>query len=388
MLTGRWPHRNGAEGFGPIRDDIPVLTDLLKPAGYQVGILGKVDHLAPVERFGWDLAVPQSELGLGRDPAAYAAATRSFLTKSSRGPWFLMANAHDPHRPFHGSSDELNGFGAERLAIIPAPSHVFKPGDWDVPGFLPDLQESRRETAQYLSSSRRCDDVVGAVVAELDDSGQADRTLVVFLSDNGMAFPFAKANCYLHGTRTPLVIHWPGVTSPGREDAEHFVSALDLFPTFCDAAGIPIPADVDGRSLATILSGASEPERDHVVTVFHENWGKDRFEMRCIQDGRFGYIWNSWSDGTTRYRAEHMGTDTWRAMERAAADDPAIAARTEFYLQRQPEELYDVRDVDSLEDVSGLPENRDVLAEFRGRVLRWMSDVQDPLIDRFRQVGY
>lgn len=119
MLTGRWPHRNGAEGFGPIRDDIPVLTDLLKPAGYRVGILGKVDHLEPVERFGWDLAVPQSELGLGRDPAAYAEATRSFLTTGSREPWFLMANAHDPHRPFHASSDELNGFGAERLARVP-----------------------------------------------------------------------------------------------------------------------------------------------------------------------------------------------------------------------------------------------------------------------------
>lgn len=268
----------------------------------------------------------------------------------------------------------------------PAPSLVFKPGDWEVPGFLPDLEESRRETAEYLSSSRRCDDVVGAVLAELDDSGQADRTLVVFLSDNGMAFPFAKANCYLHGTRTPLVIHWPGVTSPGLEDAGHFVSALDLFPTFCDAAGIPIPDDLDGRSLTTILSGVSESDRDHVVTVFHENWGKDRFEMRCIQDGRFGYIWNSWSDGATQYRAEHMGTDTWRAMERAAADDPAIAARTQFYLQRQPEELYDVRDVDSLEDVSSLPQNQVVLAEFRGRLLRWMSDVQDPLTERFRQV--
>src|SRR3954471_3329351 len=57
MLTGRWPHRNGAEGFGPIRDDVPVLTDLLRPAGYRAGILGKVEHLEPIERFSWDLAV-------------------------------------------------------------------------------------------------------------------------------------------------------------------------------------------------------------------------------------------------------------------------------------------------------------------------------------------
>lgn len=384
MLTGRWPHRNGAEGFGPIRDDVPVLTDLLRPAGYRVGILGKVDHLAPVERFRWDLAVAQADLGLGRNPAAYAAAARAFFSASDGRPWFLMANAHDPHRPFHGSADEQRAFGP-KLSAVPAPSHVFKPGDWNVPGFLPDLVESRRETADYLSSSRRCDDVVAAILSELDAAGLADQTLVVFLSDNGMAFPFAKANCYLHGTRTPLVIRWPGVTSAGAEESDQFVSGLDLFPTFCEAAGIAMPDDLDGQSLTPVLRGEKQPGRDHVITVFHENWAKDRLDMRCIQNGRFGYIWNSWADGTSRYKAEHMGTDTWRAMEAAAATDPAIAARTKFYLRRQPVELYAIDDVDSLDDVSGRPENRAVLHGFRDQLMQWMIDVEDPLLDRFKQ---
>jgi N-sulfoglucosamine sulfohydrolase len=387
ILTGLWPHRNGAEGFGPIRNEVPVLTDLLRPVGYRVGILGKVDHLAPVERFGWDTAVPQAELGLGRDPAAYAREAASFLQRAAddEAPWFLMANAHDPHRPFHGSTEELRAFG-ERLARVPDPSHVFAPGDWQVPAFLTDLDESRQEIAQYLSSSRRCDDVVAAVLKVLDESGQADRTVVVFLSDNGMAFPFAKANCYLHGTRTPLVVRWPGRTPPGAVDDEHFVSALDLFPTFCDAAGISIPAGLDGRSLTGLLGGSRETGRSHVVTVFHENWGKDRFEMRCIQNGDHGYIWNSWSDGTTEYIAEHMGTDTWRAMERAAETDPAIATRTRFYLHRKPEELYDVADVDSLDDLSDRQESGPILAAFRAQLLTWMTDVEDPLREKFSRV--
>jgi N-sulfoglucosamine sulfohydrolase len=383
MLTGLWPHRNGAEGFEPIHDDVAVLNDLLRPAGYRTGILGKVDHLAPVERFGWDLTVTQAELGLGRDPRQYAAAAERFFASAAGEPWFLMANAHDPHRPFHGSADEVAAWGAERLAAIPAPSHVFKPGDWEVPGFLPDLEESRRETAEYLSSSRRCDDVVAAVLDALDDSGQADRTLVVFLSDNGMAFPFAKANCYLHGTRTPLIVRWPGVTRPGSVDDRHFVSGLDLFPTFCDAAGIAIPDGLDGRTLTDVLAGGTDDTRDHVVTVFHENWGKDRFEMRCIQDGQHGYIWNSWADGTTSYIAEHMHTDTWRAMERAAASQPDVARRTEFYLHRRPEELYAVDDVDSLVDLSTTADSANVLRRFRAQLLAWMTAVQDPLLARF-----
>ena len=48
MATGRFPHRNGAEGFGPIRDDVPVITDVLRAAGYRCAILGKVEHLEPV----------------------------------------------------------------------------------------------------------------------------------------------------------------------------------------------------------------------------------------------------------------------------------------------------------------------------------------------------
>lgn len=51
MMTGRWPHRNGAEGFEPVRDDVPVLTELLKEVGYRTGILSKVVHLAPLEKF-------------------------------------------------------------------------------------------------------------------------------------------------------------------------------------------------------------------------------------------------------------------------------------------------------------------------------------------------
>jgi N-sulfoglucosamine sulfohydrolase len=390
LLTGLWPHRNGAEGFEPIRTDVTVLTDVLRAAGYRLGILGKVDHLAPVEKFGWDFVRAQVELGAGRDPRLYADAMQRFVADAQRDgqPWFLMLNAHDPHRPFSGSPAELAQFGEERLESIPAPSHVFKPGDWDVPGFLPDLPEARTEVAHYLSSSRRCDDVVAAALDVLARAGDADNTVVVFLSDNGMAFPFAKANCYLHGTRTPLIVRWPGVTPAGVVDRTHFVSTLDLFPTLCEAAGVAPPDGLDGRSLTSLLHGGTDASRDHVMTVFHENWGKQRFEMRCVQDGEHGYIWNSWSDGTTAYQAEHMATPTWQAMAAAAERDPAVRARHDFYLHRRREELYAVGDEDSLDDLSGRSGLQPVLAGYRQRLADWMDAVGDPLRDRFRdQVG-
>ncbi|MHC4558273.1 MAG: sulfatase-like hydrolase/transferase, partial [Planctomycetota bacterium] len=204
IMTGRYPHRNGAEGFEPIDINVPTLQEQLHQTGYLNGILGKVTHLAPREKFKWDMVSDFKELGCGRNPELYYQYARRFFQEaaSQDRPFFLMANSHDPHRPFHGSAQEQKKF-AKVLKDIPAPSRVYKDKEIEVPGFLPELPNVRKEIAQYYSSVRRCDDTVGAVIQALRESGQAENTLIMFLSDNGMALPFAKTNCYLHSTRTP-----------------------------------------------------------------------------------------------------------------------------------------------------------------------------------------
>ncbi len=231
---------------------------MLRDAGYLVGILGKVEHLQPEEKFGWDFVRGMRDLGMGRSPQAYGEASAQFMERAANEarPWFLMANAHDPHRPFSGSQEEQDQFSAEARASYPAPSKVFGPEDGvDVPGFLPPLPDVAWEYREYLSSSRRCDDVIAAVLQSLQTAGMAEETLVMFLSDNGIALPFAKANCYLQSTQTPFIVRWLGVTSPGSRQREAFVSMLDLFPTFCEAAGLPEPHGVDGRTLVPLLRG-------------------------------------------------------------------------------------------------------------------------------------
>jgi N-sulfoglucosamine sulfohydrolase len=386
LLTGRWPHRNGAQGFEPIRPGVPVLTDLLRGAGYMCGILGKVEHLQPVARFGWDLVRTRDDLGVGRDPGAYAAAAAALFAEAGQQqrPWFLMANTHDPHRPFHDSEQERAMFDERQRACIPAPSKTFGPQDVDVPGYLPDLPEVRQEIAEYQGSARRCDDVVEALLVALDAAGQRDETLVVFLSDNGMAFPFAKANCYLQSTRTPLVVRWPGRTRPFSIDKQHFVSGLDLFPTLCEAARVQPPPDLDGRSLAPLIEGVDDAGRDHIVTTFHETSARQRFEMRAIQTGRRGYIWNHWSDGTRHYRAENMSGRTWSAMRDAADGDPALRARTEFYLHRMPEEFYDLdTDPHGLHNLIDDPNRAADIGDLRACLLDHLARTGDPLHETY-----
>lgn len=388
IMTGMWPHRNGAEGFEPIDDGITLITQLLKEVGYRVGILGKVGHLEPVEAFGWDLSFGMRELGMGRDPAAYGAAAAQFMVEATAEgrPWFLMANAHDPHRPFAGSEEEQSHFAEQDRATYPPPSKVFGAGDdVEVPGFLPPLPDVAQEYREYLSSSRRCDDVVGAVLSALGDSSDSHGTLVVFLSDNGIAMPFAKANCYLQSSRTPFIVRWPGVTRPGTREDCAFVSMLDLFPTFCEAAGVPTPTDLDGRTLLPLLQGSSSGGRDEVFTVFHETSAKNRYEMRCRQDGRAGYIWNCWADGQREYVAENMWGRSWAAMVEASAQDSQLARRTDFYVHRAPEELYDLaHDPDSLTNLAEDPAWQPTLDAARSALLAWMIKTFDPLLDTYR----
>ncbi len=86
LMTGRYPHRNGGEGFFHLRTTgIPILPDLLRREGYQVGILGKVGHSTPYAEFKWDMTHDMDELGHGRNPSVYGQYASGFLTQAQAG---------------------------------------------------------------------------------------------------------------------------------------------------------------------------------------------------------------------------------------------------------------------------------------------------------------
>ena len=150
------------------------------------------------------------------------------------------------------------GGGGETIADPHPPSRVFEPDEPPIPGFLFDDPVVRKELAHYYSSMRRADDAVGHILQSLEDSGAADNTLVMFLSDHGMPLPFATTQLYHHSTHTPLIVRWPGVAKPGSIDDRHMVSAVDFLPTLLDAVGVEHPNGLDGRSLAPLFRGEGQ----------------------------------------------------------------------------------------------------------------------------------
>jgi N-sulfoglucosamine sulfohydrolase len=383
MWSGRYPHTTRVEGFYQIKDpDYPHLTDLMQAAGYFTGIRGKVPHSTPYHPYpAWDAildTLPDGKPAHPKDLTSYFLSTQAGIAqaKAAQKPFCLNLNISDPHKPFYAEGGKPDPH---------VPSRVFTADEVPVPGFLFDDPAVRTELAEYYSSVRRADDCLGQILRALEESGEDQNTVILFLSDHGMPLPFAKTQLYYHSTRTPLMIRWPGVTLPSSVDDSHLVSAVDLLPTLLDIAQIPHPAGFEGRSFAPILRGEKQTDRDFIVAEYNENAGGDRSPMRSIITRDFAYLFNPWSNGERIMKTATQGTVTYRRMKALAADHPEIAARLHLFDHRLPEELYHYHyDDAALTNLIGKPEHQTAQNQLTQKLESWMVQTKDPLLEVFR----
>jgi N-sulfoglucosamine sulfohydrolase len=387
LLSGRYPHNNGVEGFYPVRNPgYPVLADLLKAGGYFTAIRGKVLHSTPYHPYDWDLVLdklPDGTPAHAKDIKSYRISTEQGIkaARAAGKPFCLLINISDPHKPFYAQ-----GKNGQTVPDPHKPSRVFTADEVPVPGFLPDDPVVRKELAHYYSSVRRADDCAGGVLDALKASGAEGRTAVMFLSDHGMPLPFAKTQLYHHSTRTPWIVRWPGVTKPGAEDRRHMISAVDMLPTLLDIAGIKHPPGMDGRSFLPLLKGGSQDGREMVFKEHNENAGGSRNPMRAVQTKRYLYLFNPWSNGTRIMATATRGTPTYRRMKELAKTDPAVAARLALFDHRVVEELYDVEnDPDARTNLISDPKHAAELQKLRRALEDGMAKSGDPLREVLRK---
>ena len=379
MFSGLYPHSNRVEGFYQVKDpDYPVLCELMQQAGYFTGIRGKVSHSTPYSPFAWDTVLDNGEQKYSpKDVSSYYLSTKAGIeaSREAQKPFCLVINISDPHKPFWGEGAESD-----------QPSLIFTAKDVPLPGFLPDSPAIRKELALYYSTVRRADDCFAGVMRALDESGQSDNTVVIFLSDHGMPLPFAKTQLYHHSTHTPWLVRWPGVTQAGGVDVQHMISSIDLLPTLLDIVDAEHPAGLQGRSFLPLLRGESQTDRELVFKEYNENSGGACHPIRSVQSRQYLYLWNPWSDGNRVFRSATQGTVTYRQMQQLAADDAAVAARLNLLDHRLPEEFYDVSsDPDALHNLIDSPEHQQLIQEFRSHLQQWMQHTSDHALPAFQR---
>jgi len=131
----------------------------------------------------------------------------------------------------------------------------------------------QRYMQDYLGSIAAVDDGVGELLDYLDENGLTENTIVVYTSDQGFYLGehgwFDKRFIYDESFKTPLMVRWPEVISPGTKNTQ-MVQNLDFAQTFLAAANIQAPADMQGESLIPLFEGKTEGFRDAVYYHYYE----------------------------------------------------------------------------------------------------------------------
>jgi N-sulfoglucosamine sulfohydrolase len=380
IITGRLPQHNGVTGFNPITPGVPRLGKVMKDAGYYTGIVMKVDHYAPATNEDWDYI--NNDLRFeGRDPNAYPSMVEEFLTKAAKAgkPFFLIINITDPHRPYAGSDFEYRKLKGN---IPPGPSKVYGPNDIQVPGYLPDTPGMREELKDYYNSVKRCDDSFGKILEAFDKNRNTENSLVMYFSDHGAPLPFAKAGVYRQSVQTPLIIRWPEKIEAGMVDDQHFINGYDFMPTILDIAQIEDPGNMDGKSFSKVLYGKK-------LKGFNTGYGlyfrghTAAFNQRAIHEKKWSYIYNEWS-AWQHGDLDFVGDNNTPVLYPAAETSKEVAQRIEFYLNRPPEEFYDIEnDPWCLNNLASNPDYYDILEKFRLKMFVRLTQTNDPARNSF-----
>lgn len=407
VMTGVYPHKVSQwDGFGKagitedipqsgydIKEGTPTLVKSLKAAGYFTGILAKPNHHQPYSEFPWDIVYGHhkyEDLKHGRDAGLFAKRTEEVVQKAKKEgkPFFLSANVCDPHRPFPGSVAEekrieSGSFGGS----MPKPSHAYTSDEVETLGFLPDLPEVRKETAEYFSGVRRADDCVGAVLEKLKEMGVEKETIILFFSDNGAPFPFSKECCTMNGIRTPIIVKWPGKVSPNHIDSTTLVSVLDFAPSVLDIIKMPRFKTMDGMSLLPLLEGKTNKLRDAIFSVYHFTPGHAPIQQRSVLKKGYTYIFDAFAVENKFFDSgDPRAGYTYKAMKQAGKNNDKIKERVQFYDYRVPEELYDNRlDPNSKINLINQQAQIGLKQELRKEMLKWMVGNQDPLLPYYRK---
>ena len=384
MQTGLYPQQSGARGFFYIDDkQTPSIATELRNNGFITGVINKSTDSNPAPRNEgyWDFRSGFNKVDK-YSASSFGKKSANFFkeAKKIKKPFYLLVNIADPHKPnFNDPKATENGADAN------LPSRIIKELEITVPAFLPNLPAIRKDVRNYFNSVKRADDTVGHIMASLAKSGLAENTLVMFLSDHGMPFPFAKSSVYDNGLRTPMVMKWPGNIKAGTTYKD-IVSVVDLMPTILDVADIELPKSQNylGQALFANTTNTPTSKSEYAFGSFDENAKGYPVPMRGIISDEFNYVFNAWSDGKHTIKSAAMNHLTYKQMVKHSKNNKAITARVKHYTQRATEELCHLAvDPHCLVNLIDNPEYAAVQAELEKQIRAQMVRTNDYLLEAF-----
>jgi N-sulfoglucosamine sulfohydrolase len=414
--NGQYGHQHSYHGFDSWYSVVSyALPRVMEGAGYRTGHIGKF-HVAPEQVYRFQTYLKGNE----RNTVEMAEKCRGFLTAADDRPFFLYFATADPHRG--GGLDETSKlelkpdlFGNKPArGAFPGVEEVFyDPAKVPIPPFLTDNPETREELAQYYQSVSRVDRGVARLVEILKEAGLYEKTLIVFTSDHGMAFPGGKTTVYEGGLRVPLVVRNPYEPKRGVKH-EALVSHIDLTPSLLDFAGgldreknrpkafveakdfwqdhpeiaqdnagPKIPA-YQGKSWLPILGDGDAEHWDTILAshTFHEI--QMYYPMRVVRDKRYKLIWNIAHPLPYPFASDLWDASSFQSQYRKSLDAPYGQKTVGEYIHRPAFELYRIdEDPNESKNLAADPAHHDILTQYKDKLRALQKEMGDPWIQKW-----
>ncbi|MDR3401663.1 MAG: sulfatase-like hydrolase/transferase [Chthoniobacter sp.] len=257
-------------------------------------------------------------------------------------PMCLYIAPHEPHDPQYATPDFYAHYKPEEVPLPKAfaPFHPFDNGDIKVRDEMtlpwPRTKENvGRKLARYYASTEYWDAAMGRVIQALRDAGQFENTIFIIAGDNGLSLGehglLGKQNLYeFGGMSVPLIVAGKGIP---KGETRAMVYLMDVFPTLCELSGTPIPARVEGLSLAPVIHGEKPRVREYLFNAY-------KTCQRSISD------------------------DRWKLIRYPLID------KTQFF------DL--AHDAHEETDLAGRPENEGKIKELLGKLVELQKQYDDP----------
>ncbi len=329
--------------------------------------------------------------------------TAHWRDRAEDQPFFAMIHLLTTHESQIYHPDEVF---LRATAHVPDAART-DPATVQIPPYHPDTEPFRTAWARYLDLICEMDHRVGEILAELDEAGVADETIVVFWSDHGLGLPGGKRWANEVGFREPLIVRWPGRVAPGTA-VEHVVSTMDLAPTMLAMCGLPVPDHMHGQVLIDASGTVAADLRPYAYSA-RDRMDEQLDASRSIRDGRFRYTRHLHPDRPAMSYlayADHLATwaELRRIVKQEAMQDLPFGRPGSLLtpLQRRVvdihgviEELYDIEaDPHEEHNLAGDPAYAADLDRLSAALDDWLETVGDlgripenDLLERWRPGG-
>jgi len=264
---------------------------------------------------------------------------------------------------------------------IPTEDLLHDPAKVVLPPYHPDTPEMRHDWAQYYDKIEDMDARVGALLKELEESGEADNTIVMYYGDNGGVLARSKRFMYETGTHIPFVIRIPEKykylfpAKKAGDKVDRLINFVDLAPTLLSIAGIPIPDYMQGDAFL----GKQKTEAPEYSYMSRQRMDEHCDLVRAVRDKEYRYIRNYMPFRITMQHVNYLflapSAQSW---ENAFNEGKTNEVQSKFFLTKPVEELYDSeKDPWEINNLAGDPEYKEVLERMRKAETDWMIKVRD-----------